>query len=292
MLDIKKVVVSCLSTVILYLPWLGIVIKTVMRSKDNFWLTAIPTFRESIDYLFSYKLGFGVWGGVLLVGLLLAFAYETKILQLNINERHELNVFFSVRKFCCSKNVFWIISGLSSILGTIIVGIVVSDVIRPFYLLRYIYPVSVVAWMILGVIISRLKGSKIYAFVLICYMIVAFVPSYKMKYVNEKNSNVTLQNTLNVLQDKIAMGDIILTDVIHIDWSIAEYYFPGVETELIDDETFSELQQSKEYVLIVNGDEDISIISEQLNEEGFVCDLLYENGVLGTMPVDIYSIAH
>lgn len=63
MLDIKKVVVSCLSTVILYLPWLGIVIKTVMRSKDNFWLTAIPTFRESIDYLFSYKLGFGVWGG-------------------------------------------------------------------------------------------------------------------------------------------------------------------------------------------------------------------------------------
>lgn len=63
MLDIKKVVVSCLSTVILYLPWLGIVIKTVMRSKDNFWLTAIPTFRESIDYLFSYKLGFGVGGG-------------------------------------------------------------------------------------------------------------------------------------------------------------------------------------------------------------------------------------
>lgn len=291
MLDIKKVLVSCLFTVILYLPWLRIVIKTVMRSKDNFWLTSIPTFRESIDYLFSYKLSFSV-GAILLVGLLLAFVYETKILQLNIDEQHELNVFFSVRKFCCSKNVFWIITGLSSILGTIIVGIVVSDVIRPFYLLRYIYPVSVVAWMILGVIISKLKGSKIYVFMLICYMLVMFVPSYKIKYVNEKNSNVTLQNTLNVLQDKINRGDIILTDVIHIDWSIAEYYFPGVETELIDHETFSALQQSEEYVLIVNSDEDISTISEQLDEEGFVCDLLYENGVLGTMPVDIYSISH
>lgn len=291
MLDIKKVVVSCLSTVVLYLPWLGIVIRTVVRSTDNFWLKTIPTFKESIDYLFSYKIDAGV-GGIFIVGLLLVFVYETNFLRLNISEQNNINIIVSTRNLRCSKEVLWIIAGLSSVFGTIIVGIAISEIIRPFYLLRYIYPVSVVAWMILGVGISKLKGCKVYTGMLIFFMLVTFIPVYQSKYIYEKNDNINLQNTLNSIHDEITSDKIILTNIFHVDWTIVKYYFPDVKTELINDEAFVGLQDSKEYVLIVNSGEDINTIAKQLKDEEVVCTLLYKNGVLGTMPIDIYSIAH
>lgn len=291
MLDTKNIVAACLSTVILYLPWMGIVIKTVMRSTDNFWLTTIPTFKESIDYLFSYQIDAEV-GGALIIGLLFVVAYETNFFRLNISEQNNMNIIVSTRNLRCSKEVFWIIAGLISILGTIIAGIVVSEIIRPFYLLRYIYPVSIVAWMVLGIGISKLKGSKFYTFILICFMLLIFIPAYKSNYIYEKNDNIKLQDTLYAMRDEITSDKIILTNLTHVGWTIAEYYFPDVKTELVNDKTFVGLQETKEYILIVSSNEDVSTISKQLNDEGFVCDLLYENGVLGTVPVDIYSIAH
>lgn len=50
----------------------------------------------------------------------------------------------------------WVIAGVFSILGTIAVGEIVSIYIRPLLIMRYIYPVASVAWLLLGACLSKL----------------------------------------------------------------------------------------------------------------------------------------
>lgn len=288
-LNIKKVALSCVATIVLYLPWLGYLLKAVEDRADNYWITYIPTFKESIDYLFSYQISSGLW--LVIVGILLiAVVYETGMVKIYTAKHCKMNIVFSTDNIKCSNSFLWIIAGLSSILGTIIFAIAISNIIRPFYVLRYIYPVSIIAWMILGVSVSKLKGSKIYTAIILGCMLITFLPSYEMKYINEKNANNVFRETLQETENRIDSNDIILTDVERVNWTFSIYYYPDTETQIINDNVIPNLQKSKKYWLIINNIEDINIFANQLNKQGFFCKNVVDDGILGDMPVDIYSI--
>lgn len=287
--SIKKILSVCIASVIFYLPWLGYLAKTVMSKKDDFWITTIPSFEESVNYLFSYQMSPVMWL-LFIIGLLIAVLYETNLLKISIAKR--ININFTVKDFQISNSCLWIIAGLVSVLGTIICGIMISNILRPLYLLRYIYPASVVAWMILGIVISKLKGRKFYITIVLIYMLFTFIPIYSNKYVAEKNRNNLLQHTIEKTRNYIQKDDIILTNVLHIEWTIAQYYYPGTEVLLMNENIVPYLEKNKKYWLILDASQNVEIIEQQLQEQNYSYEKIVDDGELGTMPVDIYSVKY
>lgn len=76
---LEKVILSCAVTIVGYLPWFFIMMNSMLARSDNYWITSIPTFRDSVKYLFSSQFPTWIWYAVG-VGVLLAVAYETGVL--------------------------------------------------------------------------------------------------------------------------------------------------------------------------------------------------------------------
>ena len=197
---------------------------------------------------------------------------------------------FSFTGIRISNILIWAAAGIASVLGTILTAVVVSKMMRPVYVLRYIYPVSSVAWMVLGTVISRLKGKKLYTVLLLAYMLVIFFPTYQTKYVNEKALNKTLQKTLAATQKEVASGDVILTDINHIAWTIASYYYPGTTVRQIDLSKFPVPEEGGCCWLIINSWKELGDISKQLESQGFSCEKIVEKGHLGAHDISVYRI--
>lgn len=62
-LNMRKVILCCTATVLGYLPWLVILVKSIKRVKDSYWINDIPTIKECVEYLFSNHFQPVVWGG-------------------------------------------------------------------------------------------------------------------------------------------------------------------------------------------------------------------------------------
>ena len=60
-----------------------------------------------------------------------------------------------------SEELIWVIAGLCSIFGTCVVGLILSYTIRPFFVLRYLYPTVPVAYMLLIYCTRKMKLKKI-----------------------------------------------------------------------------------------------------------------------------------
>lgn len=289
-LSSKRVWISCICTIVAYLPWVINVLRLRIYRKDSFWWSAdIPTAKESIRYLFSDQFD-DMFFLIFAIGLVFVFLYETGMLVIEKHGKWVVSFSFSYKDIKSSNVVIWILAGISSILGTIFLGIIISKMIVPLFIFRYIYPVSIVAWMILGITVSRLKGKKVYMAIMTAIMIIIFLPKYYNRYNNEKIQNDKLQETLAATVDEIKTDDIILTNRSHISWTIAQYYYPRTTAQLINTASIPELVDDKCYWLIAYNVKNMDEVYTQLEEKDFGCEQVVTAGHLGTHTVDIYRI--
>lgn len=285
--DWKKVCLTCIGTVAGYLPWFWILVKTLLVRSEDYWITDIPAFKRSINYLFSNQFRLVVWG-FLAAGMAFVFLYETGVVSVQGKEGGKIRIFVSLEDMAFSPLLAWLAVGICSILGTICVGIGISIAVRPFYLLRYIYPVSAVAWMILGVVVSRLKGKKIYTLLLLAYMVIVFFPSYQAKFMDDKGKDGRMKETLVLTQDEIQEGDVILSSNLWRMIYVYGLYYPDANLQHFDAQAVPELEEGVRYWLFEEKDEaDAGLWPE---EQGFSCEKIVDKGNIGTTDVYIYRI--
>lgn len=282
---LKKVVLACAVTIIGYLPWFFIMLNSMLARSDNYWITSIPTFRDSMKYLFSSQF----LSYLFVIGLVIAVSCETGILEVQWDKGDGFSIALDFKTMRHSNYTLILAAGTLSVIGTIGFAIGISNLIRPFYILRYIYPVSVVAWLLLGIIISRLKGRKLYSIVLTLYLLSRFLPAYQITYVSEKQANEMLTSTLQATAE-IETESVILTNNSHISWSIAGYYYPSVETQLVTLSDMPELDHDTRYWLIISGSWELDETFEQLADQGFTYEQIVDGGNLGTHTVYIYKL--
>ena len=282
----KKVLYTCGLTVAGYMPWFLILLNSVMRVSGGYWITEIPTVKESINYIFSKRFHPVIWLFIS-VSMIIVFLYETGIVKMP-EGKVKMGIGIRNGKIRCSDMLIWIISGIVSIMGTILFGIAISKLIRPFYVLRYIYPVSVIGWVILGVMISRMKGSRIYALILSAYMLAVFFPEYRSLYSEEAYNNSKVTNTLKTTWE-IDGDNRILTNNLSIIGYILPYYYPEASIVYSDFKELPEVDENTWFFI-----SDISEMGEILNgieAQGLIYMDILEDGYLGTHDVHIYKIA-
>lgn len=263
---LKKTLIACLVTVAAYLPWLIVLLQTFQRTMGDFWMTNIPYLKDCFAYLFSGKLQYVLFV-IMLAAVILTVWYQRKE----------------------PGKVLWLAAGMSSIFGTILVGNLVSRIFRPVFIVRYLYPVAIIAWVLLAVGIAGCKYKRLYCTILTIALLVTCIPQYVYTFQTEKSQDVLLAQTLEATSEITGEDAVILTNLEYLDWTVLDYYYPEVEHVLLDTAEIPPLDKGHTYWLMLQG-EILADVATQLEAQGYTADMVVENGTLGTNPVRIYKL--
>lgn len=286
---IKKVIIICIVTVLGYLPWLFALLKSFHRVSGSYWMKNVPQLRYCIAYLFDCNNYFKyVFFLIMLIACFIVILQEIKMLEV-IKNLFRYSFKEVVSKIVITENTVWLFTAFLSIFGTMIVGIFVSILIRPMFITRYLYPVAYIAWLICGFAISKFKYRNIYTGILLTLILVVCIPEYKECYTQEKIQNHVLEETLDKTKE-ITEGDVILTNIDHVDWTIADYYYPGVEQVYFEVGKIPELAPKTQYWMVIS--ESIDDTTLNCLEEDYIIDIVVNNGILGTHSVYIYKLSY
>ena len=182
----------------------------------------------------------------------------------------------------------WLGFGLMAAFGTIGIAELISILIRPVFLLRYLYPVASVVWLVLCVVISKLRWRNIFGTVIIIISIVVFLPDYVMTYRYEKNISERCGATWNEMKEMITEDDILLTDFVHLSWTLLDYYFPQNENKLVSD-YYETLEAGKQYWLVWSSDLDNDDVA-WLEDNGLEAEEKLCGGIIGSETVHVYCL--
>ena len=133
---VRRVIVTWAVTVVGYLGWLVVLLKTFARTSSGWWLSWMPTFRQSFDAIFRGK-------------------YSRELFYIYVAVTCICMILWAVQKN--TNALFWSIAGAASVFGTIAVGVGVSHLFRPLYFDRYIYTAAVCAWLMVSVGVAQLR---------------------------------------------------------------------------------------------------------------------------------------
>lgn len=189
-----------------YLPWIAVVLLTVKKVADGYWIKTIPEITECLSYMFSF------YHGELLFVLMLILVVIFFI-----------HKYRNVEKIKLDAEAIWIVAGLLSIFGTIIVSILISNAIRPVLMCRYLYPVSIVAWIIFGYTLPRMSSKKIFAIVAVS--LVVFSGNYVYTYNDEMDADRSNENIL-ACTSEITKDDTVYTNIDCFE-KVIYYYYPN-----------------------------------------------------------------
>lgn len=220
-----------------YAPWLGVLLDSFEGISHGWWLTTIPTAKNCISFVFAYKWLLGVF----IIAVSLFCLYQCGIICVGGEDKKikiESEKLFEIFK---NKEVQWVLAGLLSLLGTMAVGLLVSYVYSPVFIPRYLYPVSVAAYLILGVCISRLHFKRLWTIILVAVILGSNVPVYYETYRDEQQLNYEVEQFLEMVTP--SSDAIIYTDQTQLT-TLLEYYYPENRYVLVMD--FSEVPSRPE----------------------------------------------
>ncbi|MDC7278868.1 glycosyltransferase family 39 protein [Butyrivibrio fibrisolvens] len=281
---IKTLIVSGIAIAV-YLPWLTKLISCFTARIDNYWIAEYSSFSECFSYLFSDHFTFGMWFVIILM-LVLTVLYETGFATVEKSEAREYKVKYG-NKIHYSETVEVIIAGLLSIAGTMATGIWISALVSPFFVTRYIYVVAPVAWLILGILFSKMKMRILWTPVFLAFTLSMLIPAYKEIYYGDVDIMNRTQFVLDVLA-YVDGDDMIITNFGGDE--LPMYYFDGKQyvndadinnMELVDNEGVTNW-------IIVGDNWSNEEIVNKVSEQGFGCDLILSEGMIGTARVCIY----
>lgn len=149
---LKCMLLISFATIALYLPWLFVVIKQAVRISSNYWIPDITP------------------------GTVLSYIYF--LLDNNITL---LIMFASFMLFLCNAlkhrtdypTLFLSFMGISVPIGTILVGIIASLIIRPVFVSRYMMPGLLCFWFGLILIINKQKNTFFKSFLTIFLIVLS-----------------------------------------------------------------------------------------------------------------------
>lgn len=213
----------------------------------DFWITKYMSFDEAVDYLFCCD------RSSILLMIFVVVIIITLARQFWNNGNRKSGFVKFIRNI--DHETVWVIAGLLSVFGTIGVGLYISENFTPILIERYLFPITLIAWLLLAFGLSRcdiirtVKGLLPFA-VALCILL-AGIPGYGM-ITDEERSNEASQNAImDITTPYVDDGYIILTDIGHFDINVLDYYYPGNTHMFIKDYKVPTLDHSKKYLLYV-----------------------------------------
>ena len=257
-----KLIITYSVTIIAYLPWLTMMITTFKRTAENFWMTNIPSFWKGMLYYFNAGKCYS--GFMLTLTLLIVMVLIVK----NLKQKKEL-----------AYDTIWLIWGIIAAVGTLVIGELICILIRPAFLTRYLYPVTIVMWLVLSVGITKLRKKRAISIILLVITLIAGIPESKELSQREYDLNQICNDTHKTMKELIGTEDVILTNGYHLAWTVLDYYMPKNRHEEITKD-YTAFDANTTYWLVwtwdLNDEE-----TAWLHQCGYEPVEIYHCGVLG-----------
>lgn len=290
--NLKMLLLTYGVTIICYLPWSYHLLKSFRKTSSDYWIEECPDIKECFRFLFDSRYH-QYFNAVLIIVFLLVLLFELKLLILKNNTKKFPIYTFNIHNLAFTNFTFFIIIGFISIIGTMLGGITVSALFRPMFITRYLYPVSIVAWLLIGICISRYKYKLIYSIIIVLLICSTGFKEYNSVYSRETEQNDRLAHTLEMTRDIYENQEdcILLSDKHALKWTVLEYYYPGFERDMIDISTLAaSLPKDKSSWLFLTEELADDYVGELANK-GYQTTHVLSNGHLGDIDVYIYYVS-
>lgn len=269
----KGLVISYVVTILAYLPWLMILVNSFSRTANSWWLKTIPTISDSFKFLLDYK-----WVAILfLVSFFVFAAKQMNLLSVQLSDMKKTKeIHIKIHPFeelQWSGKLYWVVAGLISIVGTIAVGLALSYLVRPFFVLRYLFPVSAMMYIIFGVCISEMRLPRLWNVVLVGLIFCVQVPNYVKTY----NADYRLNSETTRFLEAVKPGrDVkLITNNSHLGWNLLAYYFPG-NTSAFDKGNLNKLAGDDKEVWLIWEKEMSKEAKANIRKKHFAISKIYE----------------
>lgn len=212
--NIKRCVVSGVITCMGYLPWLFVLIEQFKKTSKSYWISYIPKGQEAFNFLF----GASIWGkfiGCLSIVIVMAFFFKKIVFESIIRKERKAN----------DEAFLMVFSSILVVMGTFLFGLLISVLIRPMFIVRYLVPSTGLLWLGISISFQSLK-LKEWMEVAICSGCIGLsIPGYcalvQKEYYYEKGT----QEVVEYLNHNMKVDDILVTDIPELAWTVLDYYF-------------------------------------------------------------------
>lgn len=222
--------------------------------------------------------------------------FELGLIQIKKDESHKK--IFSLRldreNVHMDREWVWIVSGLIAVFGTIVISELISIVVYPIILLRYLYPSFIMIWLLFAINISKCRLGRLWTALLVTFVFMTCYPTYLDTIKSERTDDRRLKSTLTATTSKMGGNDFIYTDIVHFAWTVADVYYPGTPHELFGHTEWwrlvelPELDEEKDYWLFLGApiSEGVTV---RLREMGYESEIVVDRGFIGTGNVWVYK---
>ena len=260
-----------------YLPWLGVMLNNFGVRADDWWAGGYSHFDETMREIFALKRFY------IPAIILMAFSLTSAFISLRKeNDKSRKQELFAR---------FWfILSGILMIFITFGAGAVVSELVRPLFLSRYIYPLASIGWLLFGIgmedLISVIRPlakvrdvfSATVSFASALILIYGCFGLYTDNVGYQKEASALTNEFLEGVS--IPAGSTVYSDMEQEEFTIAGCYFPGTVVYM-ENAMFYYTEPEEESFYLVWKDSEAETATVNLNNYGYEVSTLAEGGTLG-----------
>ena len=156
--EIKNWVLSTITGIVIYIPWVFVLLGQLMKIKQDYWIPPVTLesfFRFIGYYAYTENIMFYIVSIGFLITIILIYRWESDNFA--------------------KKDQIIIISAFVAYFGTIFIGIAVSDLFTPVIDERYMMPAAALIWLSISIILAKIKNKKLFIVVLalICLLLLS-----------------------------------------------------------------------------------------------------------------------
>lgn len=232
-----------------YSPWLFFLFTAMENVSNSWWMTDILGLDRTLEMVMGgHGLNTFIFPMVLLLVVVLLLA-ESAVFRIQKKDG-KINVTMkkpSIKNW--SDEMYTVIVGVFTIIGTILFAYLVCYIFTPMLAQRYMYPLSAITFVILGIAMSRVFalleefGSKVgfgwleiaaktIAIGFLAIFLVIGAENYKNYREIVLEQSIKTNATLNLIGQPEDDVVLVTNGVKHLGWTILPCYFP--ETEYVN----------------------------------------------------------
>lgn len=238
-----KGAIAMLVFIAAYAPWLAQLFRATKSVSNNWWMEDIETLEHSINMVGCGDRMSGIVLPAVIIMFVLLIVIESAIFVVSRDEEEGLLIRVTVPSIKnWSPETYTAVTGLLSIVGTMVFAYGLSIFMRPLIAVRYFYPLCGIVALMLGTESSRLlkilekidapKGQKwawgigkAIVFVLLFLLLIQGIQDYiDYKTVADSEKEKT-EATLEIIGDLTEDMQFINDGVQHIGWTVLDYYY-------------------------------------------------------------------
>ena len=161
--ELKKWFISVIAAVVAYVPWIFTLMRQVGGVSEGYWIKPID-FSSVLEFFGYYATNLG--NIFIIILAIISLAVMLIILFRNYDELEGDSLF--------------ILSGFIVFAGTIIIGCVVSFVMQPILIARYLMPAGALVWFSIAVLIGKIENRRIFSICLVLILLLTCAGLYNV----------------------------------------------------------------------------------------------------------------